>query len=328
MRILAALVLGYYMVMGRVGAEVGDKGAGMPRLPVGMTTAARSEIDNALGISLTDAMTKSDATDAPVRQVTRQGRVVFIPEGCRSVESSYDLVVHFHGAPVSLEPTYERSGIGGVLAIFNLGIGSGAYEDAFAPRGAFEDALARVADVVAELCPGASRVQRRIALSGWSAGYGAIWKVLDRQSLADRVDAVLLADGLHAGFEPDRKPQRVVNSAQMAAFSLYADRAAAGEKLLAITHSSIMTPYASTTETSNFLLMQQNIPRVSQNLPGPRPGMLMLSRADRGDLHVQGYTGNDPPAHCDHLHAMGETLFPYLRDLWSRKTIDSPRTAH
>ena len=327
MRILAALVLGYYMVMGRVGAEVGDKGARLPRVPVGMTTAARSEIDNALGISLNDALTKSDATDAPLRHVTRQGRVVFIPEGCRSVESPYDLVVHFHGAPTSLEPTYEKSGIGGVLAIFNLGIGSGAYEDAFSPRGAFEEALARVADVVAERCPGASKVQRRIALTGWSAGYGAIWKVLDRQVLADRVDAVLLADGLHAGFEPDRKAQRQVNAAQMAAFSLYADRAAAGEKLFAMTHSSIMTPYASTTETSNFLLMQQNVPRVAHDTFGPRPGMQLLSRADRGGLHVQGYTGNDPPAHCDHLHAMGETLFPYLRDLWSRTPLSESAAA-
>jgi hypothetical protein len=327
MRILAALVLGYYMVMGRVGAEVGDKGGSIRRVPVGMTTPARSEIDNALGISLSDAMTRSDATDAPVRHVTRQGRVVFIPEGCRSVQQSYDLVVHFHGAPTSLEPTYERSGIGGVLAIFNLGNGSGKYEEAFAQPGSFEDALSRTAEVVAELCPGASRVQRRIALSAWSAGYGSIWKVLDRQALADRVDAVLLADGLHGGFEPDHKAQRVVNADQMAAFSLYADRAAAGEKLLAITHSSIMTPYASTTETASFLLMQQNIPRVTQNLPGPRPGMLMLSRADRGSLHVQGYAGNDAPAHCDHLHAMGDTLFPYLRDLWSRKSQATPALA-
>jgi hypothetical protein len=315
------------MVMGRVGAEVGDAGASTPRLPVGMTAAARSEIDNALGISLTDAMTKSDATDAPLRHVTRQGRVVFIPEGCRSVESPYDLVVHFHGAPTSLEPTYERSGIGGVLAIFNLGIGSGKYEDTFAPRGAFEDALSRLSDVVAELCPGASRVHRRIALSAWSAGYGAIWRVLDRQNLADRIDAVLLADGLHAGFEPDRKAQRVVNGDQLAAFSLFADRAAAGEKLLAITHSSIIPPYASTTETANFLLTQQNIPRIAQNAPGPRPGMLLTSKADRGAFHVQGYAGNDPPAHCDHLHAMGDTLFPYLRDSWSRKSLTKPAPA-
>jgi hypothetical protein len=67
--------------------------------------------------------------------------------------------------------------------------------------------------------------------------------------------------------------------------------------------------------------MQQNIPRVSQNAAGPRPGMMLQSRADRGAFHVQGYAGNDPPAHCDHLHAMGDTLFPYLRDLWSRKSL-------
>jgi hypothetical protein len=49
--------------------------------------------------------------------------------------------------------------------------------------------------------------------------------------------------------------------------------------------------------------------------------MTLTSRADRGALHVLGYTGVDAPAHCDHLHAMGDTLFPYLRDMWSRKSL-------
>jgi hypothetical protein len=317
MRILAALVLGYYLVVGRVGAELGTSTVGVSALPTGMTAAARSELDRAVGASL-DEVPATTAADQPLRRVTHGGRVIFIPDGCASVQQPFNLVVHFHGAPTSLEPSFDKSGIGGVLAIVNLGIGSGAYEDAFQAPAAFNQFVDRVSQVVGEMCPGAATSINRVALTGWSAGYGAVWRILDRQAGADRVDAVLLADGLHVGFEPDKKRERVVNSAAMAPFTLYADRAVSGEKLFAITHSSIVTPYASTTETASFLLQQENVPRVTQNAQGPRATMTLLSRADRGCFHVQGYAGNDKPDHCDQLHAMGETLFPYLRERWAR----------
>lgn len=314
MQVLAALVLGYYFVVGRVGAEVGATSSDLPELPTGMTSSARGALDRAVGVALTDEAETAQSE----RTVTRGGRVVFIPDGCGSVQRDYDLVVHFHGAPTAMEPAFEKSGVGGVLAILNLGTGSGKYEDAFQPAGAFDELVLRISDVVREMCPEARGGVRRIALSAWSAGYGSVWRILDRQAHADRVDAVLLADGLHAGFDPEKKQQRVVNWPQMAAFTLYADRAVTGEKLMAITHSSIATPYASTTETAAFLLQQENVPKVPADTVGPRPNMLLLYRADRGNFHVQGYSGNDKPAHCDHLFAMGDTLFPLLRERWAR----------
>lgn len=310
-------MLGYYFVVGRVGAELGSGPHGVAELPTGMTASARSELDRAVGATL-DVAPVAGRDNAPLRRVTHGGRVVFIPDGCASVKTSFDLVVHFHGAPTSLEPTFDRSGIEGVLAIINLGIGSGAYEDAFQARGSFNELLTRLSEIVREMCPGAAAKVRRVALTGWSAGYGAVWRILDRQSDADRVDAVLLSDGMHTGFEPDKERERVVNAAAMAPFALFADRAVSGEKLFAITHSSIVPPYASTTETATFLLQQENIPRIPQNTPGPRPNMVLLSRGDRGNFHVLGFSGNDKPDHCDQLHAMGDTLFPYLRERWAR----------
>jgi hypothetical protein len=319
MQILAALVLGYYFVVGRGGAEIGTAPSAAAQVPTGMTEAARSELDRAVGASLALEPELSDRSDHALRRVTLGGRVVFIPGGCRSVSGPYDLLIHFHGAPTSVEPAFEKSGIGGVLAILNLGIGSGAYEDMFQAPRAFRDLVTRVRQVVHEMCPGSGGAERRIALSGWSAGYGAINRIIDRVADADRVDAVLLADGLHVGFEPDRnKYERVVNAAAMAPFTLFADRAVTGEKLFAITHSSIVPPYASTTETANFLLQQENVPAVPVNEDGPRPNMRLLSRADREGFHVLAYSGNDKPDHCDQLHAFGDTLLPYLRERWSR----------
>ncbi|HVJ19581.1 MAG TPA: hypothetical protein VM686_29375 [Polyangiaceae bacterium] len=316
MRVIAAVVLGYFMVVGKAGSELGGPAA--PKLDEGMTGPAVAELDRALGIALTDEPVAFDeALDSARRVVTPGGRVVYVPDGCRSVAQPYDLLIHFHGAPTVMEPAFERSGIGGVLAILNLGIGSGAYEDAFQDPMSLDRLLGRVSSVVRDLCPSAHAAPARIALSGWSAGYGAIFRIIDRQKDAQRVDAVLLSDGLHAGFEPDGKIKREVNVDQMAPFSLYMDEAVAGRKLMAITHSSIETPYASTTETANFLLAQHGVTRVPMQAQGPRPGMVMTSRADAGSFHLQGYAGGNEQAHADHLHSFGDNLLPYLKELWN-----------
>jgi hypothetical protein len=40
------------------------------------------------------------------------------------------------------------------------------------------------------------------------------------------------------------------------------------------------------------------------------------SRADAGNFHVMGFEGGNEQAHCDHLHAFGDTLLPYLKQRW------------
>jgi hypothetical protein len=316
MKILATIVFGYFLVVGKVGEGLGGSEQEPARLVTGMTDSARVELDRALSLSLGESASFDPDLDSPRRIVTR-GRVVYIPEGCRSVASRYDLMVHFHGAPQVVEPAFERAGLDGVLVTINLGNGSGAYEDAYQARGSYDGLLASVGETVKDLCPKAAGQVRRVALTGWSAGYGAIQKILDRPDDARRIDAVLLADGLHVGFEGS-KWARKVNPAAMAPFTLYADEAVAGRKLFAISHSSIQTPYASTTETANFLLDVENIVPVVSSTPGPRPGMVLKVSADRGEFHVRGFGGDDKAAHCDHLHAFGDILLPYLRERWEK----------
>ncbi len=317
MRVLAAVVLGYFLVVGKAGSSIGA-GEAAPKLDEGMTRAAIAELDRAIGIALEDTPPAYDAAlDSPKRVVEPGSRVFYIPGGCRTVSQPYNLMLHYHGAPTAMEPAFERSGIEGVLVIFNLGIGSGKYEDAYADPGAFDRTLDHVSAVVHKLCPNAAPKASRIALSGWSAGYGAVMRIIDRQRDAARVDAVLLSDGMHCGFEPDGKADRRVSVDQMAPFTFFAEEALAGHKLMAVTHSSIATPYASTTETSDFLLAQLGVSRIPQNAVGPRPSMTLISRADAGNLHVEGYAGQDKAAHADQLHAFGDTLMPYLKARWS-----------
>src|SRR5450432_4148656 len=316
MRILAALVLGYFFVVGKVGAELGADPAKPDALNAGLTTAARGDLDHALGLSLTEPAAPFDpALDTPKRSVAPGSRVVSLPGGCRSVSKAYNLLVHFHGAPAVMESAFERSGIDGALVIYNLGTGSGAYETPYSEPTSYDRMLESVSLAVRELCPTAAN-PKRVALSGWSAGYGAIQHIIDRAKDAARVDAVLLADGMHVGFEPIGF--RKVSAPSMAPFTLFADEAIAGKKLFAITHSTIQTPYASTTETAEFLLDTEGLVVDRSEVPGPRPGMIRTSRADREGFHMLGFAGEDKAAHCDHLFAFGELLLTPLAERWSK----------
>jgi hypothetical protein len=309
MRVLAAIALGYFLVVGKLGGQ-----APTPPLAAGLMEPARAELDRTLSVSLEEPREFEPELDTPRRRVAPGSRVISLTAGCRAAQKPYDLLIHFHGAPPQLESAFEKSGIDGVLVVYNWGIGSGAYEDAFAAPGSFSQILSNITNGVRELCPGAAK-PKRIGLSAWSAGYGAIWRILDREADAARIDSVLLSDGLHAGFVGNER-ERQVNPAQMAAFELFADQAVADKRLFAITHSTIATPYASTTETSQYLLDAQDVPRIKVDMPGPRPDMQLTSRADRGSFHVRGFAGEDKPAHCNQLYAFGDLLLPYLKERW------------
>jgi hypothetical protein len=309
MRVLAAIALGYFLVVGKLGGQGSQE-----QLDSGLMDPARVELDRTLSTAFDEPRNFEAALDTPVRRVAPGSRVISLTAGCRAAQKPYDLLIHFHGAPPVLEAAFDKSGIDGVLVIYNWGIGSGAYEEPFAAPGMFKQVLTNITNGVRELCPNAA-APKRIGLSGWSAGYGAIWRILDRAGDAAKVDSVLLSDGLHAGFVGNER-ERQVNPAQMAAFELFADQAVADKKLFAITHSTIATPYASTTETATYLLDAEGVDRIQVSMPGPRPDMELTSRADRGSFHVRGFAGQDKPAHANQLYSFGELLLPYLRERW------------
>jgi len=245
-------------------------------------------------------------------------KVIVLPERCRDRDGRYDVVVHFHGAPVTIEPEFARTNIPAVFVIENLGIGSGPYEKAFILDGSLARLLGEVDSVVQKHCPSTVGGRGRVALSAWSAGYGAIYRVLASTHDRELVDAVLLADGLHAGFLD--KYHKKMNDLQMAPFTELARRAMKGEKLFAITHTGIVTShYASTTETADYLVAEMGQSSESVREQGPRPDMLRTRRFDHAGFHVWGYSGRDTDAHCDHLYAIGETLYPILKQRWAKK---------
>jgi hypothetical protein len=233
---------------------------------------------------------------------TYNGAAVYVPEAC---QGPYDLLLHFHGAHPYVKAEVESANLDAVVAVFNAGNGAEKYAQAYQAAGTLSSLLHQVELAVTPVCPGGSK-PKRIGLSGFSAGFAAVEKILSREEDRARVDAALLVDGLHAGFIDVHKRQLAPNALQ--AFREFGELAKQGKKLLAITHSSIMTDgYASTTECSRYLLRALDVPCDDPLISGKS-----------GDFSIEGFTGGDAPAHIAQFRQMDSTLLSKLRERWSK----------
>jgi hypothetical protein len=233
---------------------------------------------------------------------TYNGNVVFVPEDC---SGPFDVVLHFHGAYPYVKEVVEKANLRSVVAVFNAGNGAERYGQAFQPAGTLSSLLKQVSAAAGPLCGGSTAKPKRVALSAWSAGYAATEKLVTRPEDRARVDAVLLADGLHAGFIDPFKRVFAPNALQV--FRELGEQAKRGDKLLAITHSSIATDgYASTTECSKLLLKSLNVPARGPWVSG-----------DAGAFSIEGSAGDDKAAHITQFRRMDATLFSKLRARWA-----------
>jgi pimeloyl-ACP methyl ester carboxylesterase len=207
-----------------------------------------------------------------------------------------DLVIHFHGAAWLPMQVVQDSGRPLVIAAVNLGAGSGRYAQPFSDPAVFPRLLDRIRDQASF---------RNVYLTGFSAGYGAIREILRQQP--DRVAGVLLLDGLHTSYIPDEKPLAEGGKLDTAKLQPFVDFAKSGKPFV-VTHSEIFPgTFASTTETSDYLLETLAIRRTPVMKWGPL-GMQQLSESRRGNFVVLGFAGNTAPDHIDHLHALGTFL--------------------
>jgi hypothetical protein len=283
------------------------------------TTLLAALVGAAPGARGDTAGPRSDGVDAVASGPSRArfGHAdLYVPSGFHPVDGTYDLVVHFHGISSLQEDNFERANLNAAVVSVNLGVASDAYADAFRAPGSFDALLKqtqRALRATGRLGSGTARLGR-VALSAWSAGFASVGSILKQPGVSDRVDAVLLADGPHANYIA---PHRV-NDAAIERWTRVAEAAMRGEKLFALTHSSIPTVgYPSTTETIGELLRLTDMEKVPTDVPGPR-GMRPIYESHRGDFHVEGYEGTTAKDHIDHIRAMAETLLPYLRERWAR----------
>ncbi len=232
---------------------------------------------------------------------------IFIPQKRRDAKT-FDLLLHFHGAGfiVQYAATKHRKAL--VAVTINLGGDSGVYNNAFEDSTKFPALIAVLKDSLEEKLARPVTL-RKIILSGFSAGYGAIRKIISTPQNFARVDAILLLDGIHASYVPERRVLAEggqIDSSGVAAFIRFASEAARenSSKKFLITHSEIFPgTFVSTTEATDFILQKLGIARRPVLKWGPL-GMQQLSAARRHHFAVLGFAGNTAPDHVDHLHAL------------------------
>lgn len=233
---------------------------------------------------------------------------LWISDGAKT-QDAFDLVVHFHGAAWLAEQAIARQR-NTVAAVLNLGVGSGAYDRAFADPGAFDSLLVSVTRQVSAATGHSARIGR-LTLVGYSAGHGAVRAILRDPRHFAQVDAVLLLDGMHTSYVPEGtvlEKGGALDTTNLIAFAEFARAAMRGEKRFLVTHSEIFPgTFASTTETADWLLGALALHRTPVLRWGPR-GMQQLSEARSGRFELLGFAGNSAPDHVDQLHAMPEML--------------------
>jgi hypothetical protein len=222
---------------------------------------------------------------------------LFLPKGLK-LEGTVPLFVHFHGGDWLPEVAAVEHGKTAVIRV-QLGTGSAAYAKPFADAKAFGKMLAE-----AEKKAGVKFGP--ITLTAWSAGYGAVRAILQNGDDYDRIQAVVLLDGMHAGYVKDaaaKGPAKVVPE-HVDIFVKFAKDAVAGKKRFIVVHTQIVPgAYASTTETADYVLHHLKLERKESKKVGPMQ-MQQLTEVKEGNFLLLGYEGDTAADHVDVLHAL------------------------
>lgn len=252
-------------------------------------------------------------TYEPWNRAPTMGQMLIPARGGVTKSGNFDVVFHFHGHDPARKE-FVRVSDGVVFVGITLGIGSGVYADAFADPDAFQALVESVEKEVAKKRGLEKAKARKIALSAWSAGYGAVDRILRQKYGKEAVDAVFLFDALHAGYEADGS----LDDGQLEPFLAFAKRAKSGKRFMYVSHSSIIPPgYASTTETAAYLVHELGGKRKAAKRRKSDPmGLDLNGKFDAGNFHVRGYDGNDKMDHCAHIGLLRDVMKAHIGPRW------------
>lgn len=277
------------------------EGADLPSLPAEMSDAASCHFsDRGFG-------------DYERFRPLPLGRVL-IPRGHGiDDDGSFDLLIHFHGSD-PLRKMLAPEPLDLVIAGIDAGVGSSRYAKAFADPQSFSRLLDSIEKEVAAAAGVPIAKARHIALSSWSAGYGATGQILMHESASDqssRISALILLDSLYASYAPAEN--RIVGAA-LTPFVQKAERALRGEFLFFLSYTEIPTyGYASTSEVAAYLVKQLGLDQNAVDIDEKSENALVLRYvAEQGRLHVQGYAGMRKEDHCTQLRLLPRILYEHV----------------
>jgi hypothetical protein len=242
---------------------------------------------------------------APGRRVDLGEAVVFVPEGYRPDEGAVNVVLHLHGAASVVEPALVATGWRAVLVEFNRPGLSSVYTKPFSDRALFPRLLDGALKAVADLGLAEKPRLGRVTVSSFSAGFGGVRELLKDPEHFARIDALVMADSLYAGYEGDPASRRV-DPRLMDGFRRFATAAAEGKKSFLLTHSAqVPEGYASTTETADDLIRAVGgAPESVREDWGD--GWTMTRRMAKGRFRVLGFSGAEAADHMRHLRGIAK----------------------
>ncbi len=264
------------------------------------------ERDGEPGIATLHGAELDESAEVPVArgeafERTRGNLALYAPPEVAMRSGRFDLVIHFHGVPKIQRENLEEARLRAVVVSVSEGVGSTSYGRPWAAPGALDRVVK-----LAETEIGKNRYPNakvgRIALSSWSAGGAAVKGILERD--ADRIDAVLLADGLFSTYEDGK--QKTVKKAPLAPFVAFADKASRGEKTFVLTHTAIApTKYPNVAECAAALLSELDV--------GEPGGTTYV--VERGGLRVEGMEGTGPEDHIAQIRML-DRAYTLLARRW------------
>lgn len=248
-----------------------------------------------------------EGIDYSLKDVLPKNCGIFIPAGSEGSEDP-DLLIHFHGAQFVVNFAAEKYK-GKIVAVdVNLGSGSHSYYNVFTDPAIFKSLVDSIRLSVSNRLN--HKIEfKRIILSGFSAGYGAVKAILNEPENFNMVYGVLLLDGMHADYIPKGKvlyDGGVIDSTALEPFLIFAKAAAEhhSRKKFLFTHSEIFPgTYVSTTESADFLIRRLGM-KIKPVLKWGPLGMQQLSDAHLNGCRIMGFAGNTAPDHIDHLHSL------------------------
>lgn len=242
----------------------------------------------------------SVAEDVQVAPVTSLANGTMVVMQSKKSDSTR-LLIHFHGAPETVQQAFARSELKAVLVVVNFPGLSTAYSKPFTtdPR-LFEQIQTRAKSAIASSSPVPAADWERVTVSSFSAGYGAVREILKTPEYFEQIDGIVAADSIYAGLQL-KKPTREVDTGNMRDFLRFASLAAQNKKQFVLSHSAQPTPYASTTETADYLLTSLELSRIPMTTLSTN-SMRQASRAQQGKFLVLGFDGTTGKDHMQHLH--------------------------
>ncbi len=231
---------------------------------------------------------------------------LFVPEGYEHrPDGAVDLLIHFHGDPQTVWNNAAHARLNAVIVTANYNGLSGVFSKPFSDPNLFQTLLDDALEKLRNQSDFNDAHWDRIAVTSFSAGYGAVREILKQPHYRDAIDAILAADSLYAS--TDDKDGTPVDE-QMVDYKTYAHLAARGEKVFVFTHSDVVTPtYESTRETGDELLAHLELTPTEIDQPGLGT-LRFIRKAKKGDFTLWGAAGDTGDDHMAHLRYMAEWL--------------------